>query len=122
MPWLYQQSTGNLSFNGEFVQRDYSGAATGKNNPAMQTVPDIGPIPRGTYDIGAPHTSPHTGTYTLNLTPGPGTNTFGRSAFRIHGDDSLHHPGTASEGCVIMSVTTRHRIWGSGDHTLEVVQ
>ncbi|MFM0268275.1 tlde1 domain-containing protein [Paraburkholderia sediminicola] len=121
MPWSYQQSTGNLSFNGEFVERGYSGAATGKNNPAMQAVPNIGPIPRGSYQVGEPHTSPHTGTYTLNLTATAGTNTFGRSAFRIHGD-SLHHPGTASEGCIIMGVQTRHRIWVSGDRRLEVIQ
>ncbi|MBN3846167.1 DUF2778 domain-containing protein [Paraburkholderia sp. Ac-20342] len=121
MPWSYQQSTGNLSFNGELVERGYSGAATGKNNPAMQAISNIGPIPRGNYQISSPHTSPHTGPGTLNLSPLPGTNTFGRSAFRIHGDNR-NHPGTASEGCIILGPQTRHRIWASGDHRLEVVQ
>ncbi|MDR6492915.1 hypothetical protein J2797_002810 [Paraburkholderia terricola] len=121
MPWTYQQSTGKLTFNGELVERGYSGAATGKNNPAMQTVPNIGPIPRGTYRISEPHNSPHTGSYTLGLMPAAGTNTFGRTAFRMHGD-SLRRPGTASEGCIIMGVQTRHRVWASGDRQLEVIQ
>lgn len=121
MPWTYKQSTGDLLFNGEFVERGYSGAPAGKNNPAMQNVANIGPIPRGNYEIQSPHNSPHTGPYTLNLKPAPETITFGRSLFRVHGD-SIHHPGTASEGCIIMGTATRHRIWTSGDHQLEVVQ
>jgi hypothetical protein len=121
MPWVYQQSTGDLSFNGAFVERGYSGAPTGKNNPAMQAVPNIGPIPRGNYWLGEPHTSPHTGPYSLNLTPTAGTNTFGRSAFRMHGD-SIRHPGAASEGCIIMTTATRHRVWASGDRQLKVIQ
>ncbi|WP_111932006.1 tlde1 domain-containing protein [Paraburkholderia bryophila] len=121
MPWTFQQSTGKLSFNGEPVETGYSGAATGKNNPAMQSIQNVGPIPRGSWQIGAPHSSPHTGSFTLNLAPMVGTNTFGRSAFRIHGD-STAHPGQASDGCIIMGVHTRHRIWSSGDRRLEVIQ
>jgi hypothetical protein len=86
----------NLSFNGKFVERDYSGATAGKNNPAMRTAPDIGPTPRGAYQIGESDNSPHTGTCTLNLTPAARPNTFGRSALRIRGD-SLRHSGTAFE-------------------------
>jgi hypothetical protein len=45
---------------------------------------------------------------------------FGRTGFLIHGD-AVHAPGTASEGCVILSRTTREQIWESHDHVLQVV-
>jgi hypothetical protein len=46
---------------------------------------------------------------------------FGRSGFRIHGDNaSANH--TASDGCIIAGhAADRTAIWNSGDHVLEVV-
>jgi hypothetical protein len=85
----------------------------------MQTVPNTGPCPRGRYSIGQPEDSPHVGPYALPLTPEPGTNTFGRSAFMIHGD-SIVHPGTASEGCIILLRDAREQIVASGDLELVV--
>ncbi len=38
----------------------YSGHGLGLNNPAMQNVPDVGPLPQGTYVIGDPHDNMHT--------------------------------------------------------------
>jgi hypothetical protein len=52
--------------------------------------------------------------------PDPGTETFGRGEFRIHGD-SIAHPGTASHGCIILPRAVRDAIWRSGDRALEVV-
>ncbi|NML30786.1 tlde1 domain-containing protein [Paraburkholderia antibiotica] len=119
MPWVYDQSSGRLSRGSATYQHGYSGRGTGKNNPAMQGMPSMGPIPRGTYSIGAPFTHPHAGTYAMRLTPGSGTYTYGRSGFMIHGD-SIAHPGSASDGCVIERMEIRRQIWSSGDHTLEV--
>lgn len=125
MSWQFKQSTGELSHNGEpanGVQKvfAYSGYKDGKNNPKFQDTHNVGPIPQGTWYIGGPpfSTTEH-GPYVMHLTPASGTNTFGRSAFLIHGD-SAAHPGEASRGCVIVPHNIRESIWLSGDHTLEV--
>ncbi|WP_281177397.1 tlde1 domain-containing protein [Paraburkholderia ferrariae] len=99
----------------------YSGRGEGKNNAAMQSSSNIGPIPRGKYQITSPFTHPHAGPYTMRLHPKPGTMTYGRSGFMIHGD-SVAHARNASKGCIILAPTLRHRIWHSGDRDLEVVQ
>jgi hypothetical protein len=119
MAWTYNQSSGHLSHNGQVVAIGYSGHEEGKNNPAMQQVPNVGPIPQGRYSIGPPRDSAKVGPFALPLEPEPGTNTFGRSAFMIHGD-SIVHPGTASEGCVILLREARNLIAASGDAELVV--
>jgi hypothetical protein len=48
----------------------------------------------------------------------PLTETFGRSALMIHGDNRT---GTASEGCIILPRRVRHIIWDSGERKLKVV-
>ena len=124
MPWTYYQSTGvlergNVKYTGSTA--GYSGHGPGKNNPSMQQVPNTGPIPRGTWRIHHPQNSTSVGNYAMPLTPMPGTVTFGRSAFFIHGD-STAHPGEASHGCIVIGPQQRHAIWGSGDHFVNVVQ
>lgn len=121
MPWTYHQSNRHLEYNGKFVDYGYSGHGPGKDNPAMQSVPNLGPIPRGTYRIGPPFRHPHAGHYVMRLTPINGTNTFGRDGFLIHGE-SMAHPGEASNGCLIEGPDTRQKIWNSNDHILVVVQ
>ena len=119
MSWTYSQSTGHMSHNGQLVGIGYSGHDDGKNNPSMQTVPNVGPIPQGQYSIGAPRDSDKVGPFALPLDPMAGTNTFGRSAFMIHGD-SIVHPGTASEGCIIILRDVRNQIAASNDPALIV--
>lgn len=123
MAWTYQIATGKMTHlpDGEtFV--GYSGAghalAEGRNNPAMVTAVAKGPIPPGVYVIGTPHVSPHTGPYTMNLDPAAGTDTHGRSAFRIHGNNAEND---ASHGCIILPPGARRAIWESGDHALTVI-
>lgn len=102
----------------------YSGmdipTAMGKNNPAMQDVPDVGPIPEGLWKIGSAFDSQIHGPVCMRLTPAHGTDTFGRSGFLIHGD-SFEHPGEASEGCIVLGRMLRLAIVGSGDDLLQVV-
>jgi hypothetical protein len=117
--WIWHQSAGQLTRDGRSWQ-GYSGAGRGRNNPSLQAAAGIGPIPQGRWRITDRHDSPNTGPYTLTLAPEPGTATFGRSAFRIHGD-SIAHPGTASHGCIILPRAVRDTIWRSGDRCLEVV-
>jgi len=53
--WTYNQSDGTLLHDGALAGEGYSGFGEGKNNPTMQTLHDVGPIPQGTYDIGLAH-------------------------------------------------------------------
>lgn len=127
MSWTYQQSTGRLLHNGRLVDaRGYSGRGASRNVPQAQALRNEWPIPQGRYAIGQPFNNPTrgghhgTGPYSIRLTPAPSNQMFGRSSFLIHGD-SLRAPGTASDGCIILGVHTRHAIVASGDHALEVV-
>jgi len=119
--WTYAQKTGELQQDGRYVSTGYSGASEGKNNPTMENVPNIGPIPRGDWTIaGPPVDSKDHGPYVLKLNPAPSTETHQRSGFLMHGD-SKEHPGGASHGCVILPRAVREEVWQSGDRDLEVV-
>ena len=119
--WKYQQSTAKLlSPTGIITTFGWAGQRDSKNNHDMQNVHGVGPLPVGEYTIGAPHDSPHTGPYTMNLTPDPSNEMFGRSDFRIHGA-SKTNPELSSEGCIIQPREIRENIWNSGDHSLEVI-
>jgi hypothetical protein len=120
MHWEYSQSTGNLKFNGNHEAKGYAGHGNGKNNPSMESIRNIGPIPKGEYSIQAPRTSARTGPYVLPLVP-IGHNAPGRTDFQIHGD-SRSNPGNASNGCIIMNRATREKIWNSGIRKLIVIQ
>lgn len=121
MSWTYEILTGRMySDNGDLVGVGYSGAPSAKNDLTQVSVRDVGPIPPGGYSIAAPVDTQTHGPYVMWLTPDPTNLMFGRSAFGIHGD-SVVSPGTASEGCIIMSRDVRTRIWNSGDHELRVV-
>jgi len=119
--WTYSQETGELQHDGQHVSNGYSGAGVGKNNPEMQNVVNIGPIPRGEWTISGPpaNTNDH-GPYVLRLEPAANTQTFGRSGFLMHGD-SKESPGCASHGCVILPRAVREEVWNSGDRKLEVL-
>lgn len=119
MTWRYQQSTGALTQDAEFIGTGYSGTGDGHNNPSMQDVQGVGPIPRGQYIIGEAYDNMGgLGPCVMHLDPYPNTNTFGRSLFRIHGDNPEHD---ASHGCVVLGPGIRHLIADSDDRTLVVV-
>lgn len=120
MSWDYEQSSGQLSKDGVQVAVGYSGAGEGKNNPAMQSVPNVGPIPLGSYTAGDPYDTMTHGPFVLRLTPSPANDMFGRAGFLIHGD-SVVAPGTASEGCIILDRAVREQIAASADRDVEVV-
>ena len=87
----------------------------------MQAGADVGPIPQGTWTIiGPPNNTRYHGPYVLRWQPTPGTDTFGRSGFLVHGD-SIESPGCASKGCVILPRAIREKVWNSGDRDLEVL-
>jgi hypothetical protein len=119
--WIYAQKTGALRQNNQPAGTGYSGFDNGKNNPAMQAVSNVGPIPQGSWTIvGPPFNSPDHGPFVLRLEPNTGTPTFGRSGFLMHGD-SIEAQGCASRGCIILPRTVRELVWQSGDTDLEVI-
>lgn len=69
MTWEYDVATHTFTRDGESYTADYAGASGYKDDTSQECVKNSGPLPRGTYTIGAPHHSPHTGKYTLDLTP-----------------------------------------------------
>ena len=120
--WTYHQTDGHLiDKDGNLVGIGYSGHGEGKNNPALQDQHDVGPLPCGTYTIGAPFNSATHGPYCLRLEPDAANQMFGRSGFLMHGD-SIVHPGMASLGCIIQMHAVRQAVWTSGDRRLEVVK
>jgi Protein of unknown function (DUF2778) len=119
--WKYEQESGAIIRpDGSLLAVGYSGRVPeGRNKPDQQCVKDVGPVPRGWYTIEEPRSKPKKPFY-MPLTPNPGTDTCGRDAFQIHGDNQTH---TASTGCIVISPRSlREEIWESGDRTLRVVR
>ena len=105
--FVFEQSSGRLlSPEGVCLGTGYAGNGSGCNNPDAEDQHGVGPLPRGVYTLGAPYHNEHTGRVTLNLDPLPGNEMFGRSLFRLHGDNSLLNR-TASDGCIIMPLGVR---------------
>lgn len=116
----FNSKTGLVTQNGELVEGGkgcYSGHGEGRNNPEMEEVHNVGPIPRGRYKIGPAYDDPHLGPCVMHLDPLPGTEVFGRSAFRIHGNNKEND---ASHGCVICPPVLRHIINASRDRVMQV--
>lgn len=115
--WLYIQSTGQLYRpDGSFCADGYSGRGSGLNNPAMQDVHNIGPIPSGLYTLG--EVSEEKGPYTIRLIPNENNAMHGRDGFLVHGDNhEANH--TASEGCIIMPRLARIELSRGG--TIKVI-
>lgn len=126
---IYQQSTGEMRAAegcalplGTLIGVGYAGSGDGKNNPAMQDVPDIGPLPQGVYTQKPPRDEiPGLGPYVIDLEPGPENEMYGRSLFREHGD-SASHPGKASCGCIVLDHPERVVSYEDNpDHRLKVI-
>lgn len=122
--WTYKQSTGDMLHDGENFATAYAGRREGLNNPAMQNVEKIGPLPQGRYKIGPAYQHPRLGSVCMNLEPDAANEMFGRSDFRIHGDNAwLDH--SASEGCIVLGIPWRMKIKiavRAGENILEVVE
>ena len=117
--WVYSQRTGELHHNGKLMGTGYAGTGKGRNNPDMQHVRAIGPLPRGFYTIGKAYKHPKLGPICMNLEPDTTNEMFGRSLFRIHGNNKEND---ASLGCIIQNPTVRNLIDLSGDKRLQVVE
>lgn len=117
--WTYSQSSGELHHDGELIATGYSGHGKGVNNPEMQAVPDVGPLPQGMYTISEASTHPRLGALSMHLMPDPNDEMYGRSGIYIHGDNSrLNH--SASLGCIVLPHDVRQMLSESPDKRLEV--
>lgn len=106
--WRYTQATGRFDTAAQFYNWvGYAGTGIGRNNPDMQGVRNVGPLPVGTYRIGPPSDHPRMGPCTMFLDPIPGTDMLGRSGFFIHGDNIR---GDASRGCIVLPRHARETI------------
>jgi len=119
MAWVYVQFNGHLYRPGGSLacRSGYSGYGFGKDNPAMEAVPNMGPIPVGLYSIGPPGNIAGR-QFAMRLEAIVSWITW-RDGFLIHGD-SRSHPGEASEGCIIVPLNVRVEIAASDDKELEV--
>jgi len=117
---LYRQSTGRLvcydyttGWPPYVDTSGYSGAGAGRDNPNMQDVVDVGPIPQGCWRVGAPTGSRGTGPYSLPLTPLPDNDVFNTprdpNSFLIHGPNASR-PNDSSSGCPVIDRPSRQAI------------
>lgn len=106
----------------KWLATGYSGHGPGRNQPKLEAVHNVGPIPKGLYTIGKPQCcapvppGPH-GPYILPLTPN-GHDAHGRTGLLCHGNNSKND---ASLGCLIQSFPVRQRMGGSSSHDLLVL-
>lgn len=120
--WTYRIRTGEILGNGIRIGKGYSGFNEYANDPTKVKEKAKGPIPPGKYKIGKAYQHDHLGPVVMNLDPLPGTDTFGRSLFRIHGDNSTPAPFDGSWGCIVASRPIREAINKSQDRVLEVTE
>lgn len=118
--WTYRQKTGEMCDpDGALVEVGYSGAPGYVNRPIAERREDEGPLPTGTYTIGAAVDRNDLGPCSLPLVPYALNEMHGRSGFYIHGD-TAEMDQTASTGCIILSRTTRDLIAQSSVRDLVV--
>lgn len=103
---IYNQKTGLLTRDLTPLGSGYSGRGAGRNNPRMQGIRSIGPIPCGEYQIGPAYDTRNLGPVSIPLTP-IGHDAMGRSGFFVHGDNSS---GDASHGCIVLPRPIRDQI------------
>jgi Protein of unknown function (DUF2778) len=122
MSWVFVIRTAALyAPSGGWYTNAYAGNGADKNNPDAEFVKNHGPLPVGGYTMLLPLEGTHLGPCAIPLLPDPSNDMGGRGDFFIH-DDSVDHPGDASDGCLVTEgVTSRRTMWASPDHRLVVV-
>jgi hypothetical protein len=141
----YEQPTGTLfDPTGKVIAVGYSGNGLGLNNHAVEHVAKVGPLPAGdtagsgkwlmTDFSGTAHYEDK-GPAVIHLTPLPDDAGSIEWAARyldgvkenpldegmlVHGDNAQLN-FSASEGCMIMKLSARLRMWAEEDKTVQVV-
>jgi len=119
----YSQSTGLLIDPAlGHVALGWAGNSAGKNDPTMEQVHCIGPLPKGLYRVGpweAQH--PGLGPLVAHLEQIEGES-YGRDGFYIHGPavDPSHY-GQESKGCIVIPRAGREKVWSLDPGFVRVV-
>jgi hypothetical protein len=127
----YSQTTGIMTKDdGSFVAKGWAGndyrpkenptRIHGKNNPAMESVNSIGPLPKGAYAVGSWGNHGELGPNSASLTQTSG-DTFGRSGFFIHGPGGPD-PSNCSKGCIVISHDARMAVIALRPDTVTVTE
>ena len=127
MSWSYRQDKGMMfKPDGTLLYADgYAGGNKGQNpeginNPLMQFVKDVGPLPQGKYTMGTPVEGTQLGKLAIPLYADLGNDMGGREGFYIHGDLVDGPPLSASDGCIIAPHDARVTMAASDDKVVEV--
>ena len=121
--WTYTQRIPSMSHDGQPPLPGgplYSGHDRGLNNPGMEEIHGLGPIPRGLWTIGTFFDHPHLGPCVAHLMP-VDHDAHMRTGFFIHGDnEEMDH--SASDGCIVAGPMIRQAIRDSRDTSLTVAE
>jgi len=107
----YCQRTGRLDHRRDSVWHrvasGYAGAGLGVNTPRLEHIRALGPLPKGVYKMAVvDHHRFAAPCIALAQEEGE---TYGRSAFYIHGDNR-HLNRTASSGCIVIPLLARREL------------
>ncbi|MHB8440420.1 MAG: tlde1 domain-containing protein [Acidimicrobiales bacterium] len=132
----FKISTGAiLADDGTLLGTGYAGNGDAINDPTQCDQHAHGPLPVGFYALGTPIDRPHTGLFSIPLTPDASNQMHGRSAFYVHGglsgepdtsptmDNIPLSPTvrTASDGCIVTARSVREAVAADIDQRLNVV-
>jgi len=119
---IYSQSSGIMTRDGLQIAHGWAGQHDGKNNPDMQMVHGVGPLPQGLYTLDPwEEEHGHLGPIVSHLTPDPENVMFGRDDFYIHGPSTGANYGQESMGCIVLLRTDRVGVRNSGETRLQVI-
>lgn len=122
MSFTYRQVDPAIFSDGEELTGSpiYSGHGEGLNNPAMEAVHNVGPIPAGRWHIQSWQDNyENKGSVVAILLP-VGHDAHGRSGFLIHGPHADDH-FDSSDGCIIAPHSVRQQMRDNGSSDLLVV-
>lgn len=118
----YSQRSGiMLDDQGVQIALGWAGNHEGKDNPDMQQVRCIGPLPQGTYKVEPwIEQHPHLGPCVAPLTQAAGE-TYGRGDFFIHGPSVASEKyGQESKGCIVIPRPMRMAVMEAAPDFVEV--
>lgn len=125
--WTFEITAGKLyDPAGAFAATAYAGGNIGKDpsgvdNPADESIANVGPLPEGLYSFGTPLDHSVLGVFAIPLIPDSANQMYGRRGFFCHGDLIGGAPHSGSEGCIVTDPTTRRAMWASPDHLIRVI-
>lgn len=103
--FVWSQYAGTMTDveSGSVIGLGHAGHDAGRNNPDMEAVHAVGPLPKGFYYIEPERSDAVLGIVSMRLTPVPENIMYGRAGFFIHAPEF-------SEGCIVLQTPARCEI------------